>query len=86
VVPYQKLVWTSALSSDYRPQAAAVEPSTGSFAFTAMISMKPHETGAKYTALVMHGDAAGCKAHQEMGFYEGWGKALDQLVAYVQTV
>jgi uncharacterized protein YndB with AHSA1/START domain len=86
VIPGQKLVWTSALRSGYRPQAAAVEPSTGNFAVTAVISMEPHESGAKYTALVMHGDAAGCKAHEEMGFYEGWGKALDQLVAYMPTV
>jgi uncharacterized protein YndB with AHSA1/START domain len=37
-------------------------------------------------ALVIHNDEAGRKQHEEMGFHEGWGKALDQLVAYVKTL
>jgi uncharacterized protein YndB with AHSA1/START domain len=85
VIPHQKLVWTSALGADYRPQPAAA-PAPGNFAFTATIALEPHGTGTKYGACVMHGDVASCKAHQEMGFYEGWGQALDQLVAYMQTV
>jgi hypothetical protein len=28
----------------------------------------------------------GKKQHEEMGFHEGWNKALDQLVAYVKTL
>jgi uncharacterized protein YndB with AHSA1/START domain len=31
---------------------------------------------------VIHRDEAGRKQHEEMGFHEGWGKALDQLVEY----
>jgi hypothetical protein len=31
----------------------------------------------------MHGDEDACKRHEQMGFREGWGKALDQLVAMV---
>ncbi|MGH8588953.1 MAG: SRPBCC domain-containing protein, partial [Gammaproteobacteria bacterium] len=36
-----------------------------------------------YTALVLHGDEEARKEHEAMGFHEGWGKALDQLVALV---
>jgi uncharacterized protein YndB with AHSA1/START domain len=28
----------------------------------------------------------GKKQHEEIGFHEGWNKALDQLVAYVKTL
>ncbi len=34
----------------------------------------------RYTATVIHQDEAGKRAHEAMGFYEGWGAALDQLV------
>jgi uncharacterized protein YndB with AHSA1/START domain len=40
----------------------------------------------KYTAIAMHGDEATTKKHEEMGFYQGWGTALDQLVAFVRTL
>ena len=48
--------------------------------FTAIILMEKHGEGTKYTAIVIHGNEADCKKHEEMGFHEGWGKALDQLV------
>jgi hypothetical protein len=34
----------------------------------------------------MHGSEEGRSKHDEMGFQDGWGKALDQLVAHVKTV
>ena len=36
---------------------------------------------AKAEPPAMHADAEGSKRHDEMGFHEGWGAALDQLVA-----
>ncbi len=38
------------------------------------------------TALVMHGDEASAKRHDQMGFEEGWGKALEQLVAVAKQM
>jgi uncharacterized protein YndB with AHSA1/START domain len=32
----------------------------------------------------MHRDTGGRKAHEAMGFHQGWGAALDQLVALLQ--
>lgn len=79
IVENRKLVWTGALLPGYRP---AQDPTTkAGFFFTAIILIEPHGTGSKYTAIVIHKDEAGCETHKKMGFHEGWGKALDQLVA-----
>jgi len=32
----------------------------------------------------VHRDPAGRQRHEEMGFHEGWGTVLDQLVEYAQ--
>ncbi len=75
----RKLVFTDALQPDYRP-------SPESF-FTAIVSMEPHgDGGCKYTAIALHKDPDGRKQHQEMGFLDGWGKCLDQLVVFVKTL
>ncbi|MEX2249357.1 MAG: SRPBCC family protein [Parvibaculum sp.] len=78
----RKLVWTSALGPGYRPSVARVHD----LFFTAWILMKPQGKGTKYTAIAKHPDEASAKRHAEMGFQDGWGAALDQLVAYMKTV
>ncbi|MEX2445944.1 MAG: SRPBCC family protein [Dehalococcoidia bacterium] len=78
VVPNERLVFTDALLPGYRP---ATEPF-----FTAVVLFEPTATGTKYTAIAIHRDEAGRAQHEEMGFLEGWGTALDQLVAYAQTL
>lgn len=85
VVENEKLVWTNALLPGFRPAPPPVNMAeeTGAFFFTASIQLAAHGTGTRYTATVRHGDEAGCKQHAAMGFQEGWGIALDQLVAYV---
>ena len=40
--------------------------------------------GTRYHAVARHADAETCQRHAAMGFHEGWGKALDQLVAMVK--
>ena len=80
VVPNEKFVWTGVLAPGYRPrsrEATAGEP----FLFTAVITLEPHGRGTKYTALVIHSDEEGRAKHDAMGFQQGWGAALDQLVA-----
>jgi uncharacterized protein YndB with AHSA1/START domain len=77
VIENEKLVWTVALKPGYRPQnitGCGVPP------FTAVILLKPHGAGTKYTAIAIHGDEEGAKTHANMGFHDGWGKVLDQLV------
>lgn len=82
IVENEKLVWTDALAPGYRPSNRKTEVPT----FTAIIALEPHGKGTKYTALAMHKDEEGCKKHEAMGFYEGWGKVLDQLVALAKTM
>jgi uncharacterized protein YndB with AHSA1/START domain len=79
VVENRRLVWTGALGPGFRPNNSTVV----GFPFTAIITLEPHGTGTKYTARVMHGAAEHNTAHAEMGFAEGWGAALDQLVNYM---
>jgi len=81
VVPLQRLVWTSVLQGGYRPAASA-----GEFPFTGIITLEPTPTGTRYTATALHPDESSCDKHRNMGFHEGWGIALDQLVAYMKSL
>jgi uncharacterized protein YndB with AHSA1/START domain len=51
-----------------------------------VILLEPHGAGTKYTAIAIHGDEEATKKHSEMGFHDGWGKALDQLVAFAKKM
>ncbi len=82
IVPQQRLVWTDALLPGFRP---APIQSHLPFRFTAVITIEPHGSGTKYTALAMHRDAEGRAKHEAMGFHAGWGKALDQLVEHMKA-
>ena len=88
VIRNEKLVWTNALAPGFRPskpQAAKVAE-CGVIVFTAVILLEAYANGTKYTALAMHQDEGGRKTHEQMGFHDGWGKALDQLVAVVKKM
>jgi uncharacterized protein YndB with AHSA1/START domain len=78
VVPNERLVWTDALLPGYRP---AENPF-----LTAIITLEAQGKGTRYTAMAIHRDAAARQKHEEMGFHQGWGKALDQLVAHVKAM
>jgi len=82
IVENEKLVWTGALGPGYRPQPLPAE----SFHMTAILTFEPHGAGTKYTALVVHGNEDARRKHEQMGFHDGWGKALDQLVALAKTM
>lgn len=72
LVKNEKIVWTDALLPGFRP-------STKSF-FTAILTFEDHDGGTRYTARALHKDEADRQKHAEMGFEQGWGKALDQLI------
>jgi uncharacterized protein YndB with AHSA1/START domain len=80
VVPMERLVFTSVLYPGYRPAPA------GDLPMTAIITMKPEGAGTRYVATALHQDESDCEKHKAMGFHEGWGAALDQLVAHVKTM
>lgn len=83
IVENEKLIWTTALAPGYRP---VVHLSEEMFAVTAIILLEAHGEGTKYTAICLHKDEADRLKHEKMGFYAGWNKALDQLVAHVKTL
>jgi len=76
VVPNERLIWTDALLPGSRPSA---EPF-----FTAVLTFEPSGKGTRYVATAIHRDEAGRKKHEEMGFHQGWGTVVDQLVEYVK--
>ena len=82
VVPEKKLVWTTALETGFRP---ATQMDASGFVMTAAIIIEPAAEGTKYTAIVMHANEATREKHEAMGFRDGWGKALDQLVEHMKT-
>jgi uncharacterized protein YndB with AHSA1/START domain len=81
VVASRRLMWTAALGPGYRPNDFSVI----GFPFTAELTLEPVDGGTRYTAKVMHATAEHSAAHAEMGFVDGWGAALDQLVAHMKS-
>ncbi len=80
VDPGRLLVWTSVMVEGFRPVAPA--NSAENLPFTGRIEIAPAPGGGThYRAIAIHADEDGCRRHAEMGFQEGWGAALDQLVA-----
>jgi len=73
IVENERLVWTDALAPGFRPSQQPF--------FTAIITLESVGQGTRYTARGLHADPAAKRKHEEMGFVDGWGKALDQLVA-----
>ena len=85
VVERQKLVWTSALGLEYRPNPAG--EGCDSFPMTAAISFADAGDGrTRYKAVAMHKDAADREAHEKMGFHEGWGTTARQLEELAQSL
>ena len=84
----ERLAWTDALEPGFRPTRRNTDHAGGGgmFTFTAVISLADQGSGTRYTALAMHRTGADRKAHEDMGFEEGWGKALDQLVEVVKAM
>lgn len=85
VVEGRKFAWTGALGPGYRPRGRG-EVAGVPFLFSAVITLEPHGSGTKYTALAIHGDPADRATHAAMGFHQGWGAALDQLVALAKRM
>ena len=78
VVKNERLVFTDAFVN-------AWEPSNKPF-MVATITFDNESGKTRYTARVQHWNEADRKTHEQMRFYEGWGKATDQLVELVATL
>jgi uncharacterized protein YndB with AHSA1/START domain len=78
IIENRKLLWTDGLLPGYRPSPAGF--------MTAAIILEPKGNETRYVAIAMHADEKSRRKHEEMGFQEGWGVALDQLVALTKTL
>lgn len=93
VVEQERLVWTNALLPGFRPArglAAGLREgasSPGAVPYiTAEFTLHPHGRGTRYVAHVMHRDEADRQRHIDMGFHDGWGTVVDQMVALAADV
>lgn len=77
VVPNERLVFTDAVLPGYRPSEKPF--------FTAVLDLFPQGSGTRYLAMALHRDEAGRKQHEEMGFHDGWGTVVTQMVDYIKT-
>lgn len=77
VVEGKRLVFTDALQPGFRPSRDPF--------FTAVVTIEPHGEGTRYVAVAMHRDAEGRLKHEDMGFHDGWGTCLDQMVELIRS-
>jgi len=80
----ERLIWTNVFEPGYRPTRQVPGKHCVEFPFTAVVAMASHGGGTRYTARVIHGTEEGRRSHEEMGFHDGWGAALDQMVAMIK--
>lgn len=76
----ERIVFTNAIDSAWRPAVPAPVP------MTAEITLDDHPDGTDYRILVRHGNPADRARHAELGFAEGWGSVAGQLAAFVERV
>ncbi|MDT3439315.1 MULTISPECIES: SRPBCC domain-containing protein [unclassified Pseudofrankia] len=75
----ERIVFTNAIDSAWRPATPAPVP------MTAEITFRDHPSGTDYRILVRHGDPAARARHQELGFLEGWGTVTEQLAQLAES-
>lgn len=77
IVPNERLIWTDTLLPGYRPAPSPF--------FTAILTLESQGSGTRYTAYAIHRDEEGRKKHEEMGFHDGWGTVVNQMVEYIKA-
>ena len=80
VEPNRRLVWTNALGPDFRLKPQPEDEQLGFFFVVDLRLERLPDGGTSYTARVMHQNETARQAHEAMGFQQGWGIALDQLI------
>ena len=75
---HERIVFSTALDSTWRPAAA------DSLRMTATITFEEHAEGTLYRVVVRHADGADRARHEELGFAQGWGSVTAQLAELVE--
>jgi uncharacterized protein YndB with AHSA1/START domain len=79
VEPGERIVFTNALDSRWRPANPAP------VAMTAEITFGEHPHGTDYRVVVRHADAGSRRHHEQLGFADGWGTVTAQLAALAEN-
>lgn len=79
VVPDERLVFTDAFVDAWTPSPKPF--------MTVILAFAPGEGGGtRYTIRVRHWTAADRERHENMGFFQGWGRCADQMAALAATL
>lgn len=76
--PEPVLTFTDAMGPGSHPRASGF--------MTGVYLLAQAEASTQLTARALHADAANRDSHAEMGSFEGWGTAVDQLAALATTL
>ena len=77
VIPGEKLVFTDTYTEGWKPNP---EPF-----LTAIVTFEDVGDGkTAYTAIARHRNSDTRKAHEDMGFFDGWGTVVTQLEEYAK--
>lgn len=83
VVPNEKVVFTNAFTAGWNPQVLSGDGCD--FGMVAIVTFEAEGEGTRYTARVRHWDEEALKAHEAMGFHEGWGQVANQLAELAEA-
>ena len=75
----KSFAWTDCLLPGFQP---APEP----FMSAVLTVEAIDNNNSRYVAMVYHKDEASKKQHEEMGFFDGWGTALQQMVTVAKEL
>jgi uncharacterized protein YndB with AHSA1/START domain len=78
VVENEKIVFTDAYTEAWVPSEKPF--------FTGIITFEDEGGKTRYTAVARHWTVEDRKAHEEMGFHEGWGQCADQLAELAKKI
>ncbi len=79
VEPAERIMFTNALDSRWRPTSPAP------VSMTAEITFGDHPQGTAYQAIVRHADPSSRRHHEQLGFADGWGTVTAQLAAITEA-
>lgn len=77
VVPNERMIFTDTLLPGFRPSPKPF--------FTAALLLERKGKGTRYTAIAIHGNEETRKQHEEMGFHDGWGTVVTQMVEFIKS-
>ena len=78
LIPNEKIVFSDLMQKGFRPNEQGM--------FTAVITLKSTPTGGTiYHVQAMHITPQKRDEHEQMGFIDGWSKALEQMVEMIKN-